>query len=135
MIELFEEAGQQMSMLPRTVQNWMLWLNIIFFSGLLFVLQHAEPRWAIAAHVACFPVGFTAYHFTRNLDLMGLSHILFWTPLLFYLPKVALQNSDFHLISPYGIWMSLLCLTIVISLVFDVRAAIVFFTSSGLRER
>lgn len=131
MMELFREAGQQMSMLPRPVQNWMLWLNIVFFSGLLFVFRRAEPRWAVAAHVACFPVGFMIYYFTRDLDLMGVPHILFWTPLLFYLPNAALKDSDFRLMSPYGIWMSLLCLTIAISVVFDVRATITFFIRSG----
>ena len=130
-MNLFQDAGQQMSMLSRPVQKWMLWLNIIFFSGLLFVFQHVEPCWAVAAHIACFPIGFTIYYFTRDLDLMGVSHILFWTPLLFYLPKTALQAPDFHLMSPYGIWLSLLCLTIAISVVFDVRAAIAFVTRRG----
>lgn len=120
-----------MSMLPRPVQNWMLWLNIVFFAGLLFAFRRVEPRWAVVAHVACFPVGFTIYHVTRDLGLMGFPHILFWTPLLLYLPLAAKKDPGFRIMSAYGLWMLLLCLTIVISVVFDVRAAIAYFTRNG----
>ncbi|MEO0647901.1 MAG: hypothetical protein AAFZ17_17400 [Cyanobacteria bacterium J06650_10] len=121
---MFEEARQQILSLPRTTQNWMLWMNVVFLVGLLFVFSHESARWVLAAYVVCFPVAVPFYIYTKDIAMLGVSHILLWTPLLIYLPLAAAEDSAFSLLSLYGVWMVLLMLTITISVVFDVRAVL-----------
>lgn len=116
-----------MSLLPRPVLIWMRWLNIVFLIGLMFVHSHVEARWALAAYAVCFPVGFLIYYFVRDIDITGLPHIIFWTPLLVYLPYAALQDPTFSLVSFYGVWISLLLATIAVSVVLDIKAAFAVF--------
>ena len=126
-----EKAKQQITSLPRPVQNWMLWLNIIFLAGLLFIPTHASARWAIAAYLVCFPVAVPFYIYTRDIAMSGVPHILFWTPLLIYLPVKAVENPNFNLMSLYGVWTALLLLSIAISVTFDVRAVLKYISSKA----
>jgi|GEM_PF-977013 len=119
---MLEGARQQIALLPRPTQNWMLWLNVVFLAGLLFVFSHEPVRWVLAAYLVCFPVAVPIYIYTKDIAMLGVPHILFWTPLLIYLPLEAAEDPDSSLLSLYGVWTVLLMLTITISVVFDVRA-------------
>ena len=121
---MFEEARTQILSLPRTTQNWMLWMNVVFLAGLLFVFSHESACWVLVAYVVCFPVAVPIYRYTRDVAMMGISHILFWTPLLIYLLLEATGDSTFSLLSLYGVWMVLLMLTITISVAFDAMAVV-----------
>ena len=123
-----EDARQQMSLLPRPIQYWMRWLNIVFLTGMAFVFSYAATRWKLAAYVVRFQVAIPIFYLTRDIDMLGAPHVLFWTPLLIYLPLVAAGDPNFNLLSLYGGWSVLLLLTISISVVFDVRAIIAFFS-------
>ncbi len=125
---MLEDARQQITSLPRPVQNWMLWLNVVFLTGLLFVSNHEGVRWVIAAYVVCFPVAVPFYIYTRDIAMSGVPHILFWTPLLIYLPVKAAEDPNFSLLSLYGVWTVLLLLSIAISVAFDVRAVLKHFS-------
>lgn len=122
MIELFEQAKAQILLLPDIVQIWMRWLNIVFLLSIMFIKNHTAARWALVAYIACFPVGFLIYYFTKDINLLGVPHVLFWGPLLIYIYKKEFNNSQLNLKSTYGVWVVLLSLTILISLVFDVRS-------------
>jgi membrane protease YdiL (CAAX protease family) len=124
---MLEDARLQIALLPRPIQNWMLWLNVVFLVGLLFVSSHEAVRWVIAAYVVCFPVAVPIYIYTRDISMSGVPHILFWTPLLIYLPVDAAEDTNFSLLSLYGVWTVLLLLTIAISVVYDVRAVLKYF--------
>ena len=126
MIELLEQAKEQILLLPDYVQVWMRWLNIVFLLSILFIKNHKVARWALIAYIACFPVGILIYYFTRDINLLGTPHILFWTPLLVYIIKKGLNNSQFNLNSFYGVWIVLLSLTILVSLIFDAREVYFF---------
>lgn len=126
-----EDARHQITSLPRPVQNWMLWLNIVFLAGLLFVSSHEAVRWVIAAYVVCFPVAVPFYIYTRDIAMSGVPHILFWTPLLIYLPVEASEDPNFSLLSLYGVWTVLLLLSIAISVAFDVRAVLKHVSSNA----
>ena len=128
---MFEEARQQILLLPRTTQNWMLWMNVVFLVGLLFVFSHESARWVLAAYVVCFPVAVPFYIYTRDIAMSGVPHILFWTPLLIYLPVKAAEDPNFSLLSLYGVWTALLLLSIAISVALDVRAVLKHFSSNA----
>ena len=121
MLELIEQAKEDILLLPNIVQVWMRWLNIIFLLGIVFIKNHLVARWALAAYIACFPLAVPIYYFTRDINLLGVPHLLFWAPLLIYILKKELNNSQFNLKSSYSIWVLLLSLTILISLVFDIK--------------
>lgn len=70
----------------------------------------------------CFPVAVPIYSYTKDVAMMGISHILFWTPLLICLSLEAAEDSAFRLLSLYEVWTVLLMLIITISVAFDVRA-------------
>jgi hypothetical protein len=125
---MLEDARLQIALLPRPIQNWMLWMNLVFLAGLLFVDTHEAVRWVIAAYVVSFPVAVPIYIYTRDIAMTGVPHILFWTPLLIYLSVEAAEDTNFSLLSLYGVWTVLLFFTIAISVVFDVRAVLKHFS-------
>lgn len=124
---MLEDAKQQISTLPRPVQLWMRWLNIVFLLGLFFVSRHDGARWALVAYAAAFPVGALVFHVTREIRLTGVPHILFWTPLLPCLANSAATDPYVRFGSLYALWALLLGLTIAVSVAFDIREVWSFF--------
>lgn len=55
---------------------------------------------------------------------MGFAHILLWTPLLAYLPRTAVLEPDVRPVSPHGIWMLGLCVSIAVSVMLDTTAVV-----------
>ncbi len=126
-MDMFEDAKQQIILLPHSVQLWMRWLNIVFLFGIFFAFTHVTARLSLLAYIVCFPVAVAVFYYTRNISLTGIPHIVFWTPLLIYLPYAVSNDPDFNLFSIYGIWVLLLCLTVAISVMFDVWAFFAVF--------
>ena len=118
---MIDQMAKQISALPKWVQLWMRWLNIVFLIGLFFVVEHVEARWAIAAYLDSFPVGFLAFYYVRDIRITGLPHLLFWAPLGVYLVHRTTSDPAFSWMSLFGLWIALLCATIFISVIFDVR--------------
>ena len=97
---------------------WMNWMLIVNAAALLFVIWKVEVRWAIIAmigNVVLMGWLFDQVGYTR---LLGLAHIVFWTPLAIYLwrrlPHVPM-NTRFG----YGIYLRVLLATVFVSLCFD----------------
>ncbi|NNC97017.1 MAG: hypothetical protein HKN88_02980 [Gammaproteobacteria bacterium] len=111
------------------VKIWMNWMGIVFIASLIFVWKHKTARYAFLALVLTMPLGFGVWKFTGNIHLMGITHLLVWTPLVFiiYLREFCATGTwpDTPFVqrfkSPYFIWICLLFVTICISLIFDIR--------------
>jgi hypothetical protein len=112
------------------VQMWMNWMLVIFAISLIFVWKHVGARFALAAFIASSVLGYFIFSFTNQPHLMGIAHLIFWLPLAIYLYQTVLRSDAIKVISPYGIWVALLLLTIVISLVFDVKDVIQVLTGA-----
>lgn len=100
---------------PLWVQVWVAWLGLVNFASVAF-LQRKEGRVVLAVFVAnmiCMSALFALNGFNR---LLGLSHVLWWTPLLVYLVLRLKQTSSD---SPFGKWMRILVATNALSLVLD----------------
>ncbi|MGD1935729.1 MAG: hypothetical protein ACFB0Z_14725 [Candidatus Phaeomarinobacter sp.] len=98
------------------LQGWVYWMMIINTASILFVIQRVEARWVLAAWVAnLFLMGFLydTYGYTR---ILGLSHIVLWTPLLVYLWR---RRSEIDGSSWGGRYLWVLFITNFVSLVFD----------------
>ena len=121
---MFDDAIEQMGELPHWVQLWMRWLNIVFLLGLFFVANHAEAQWSLVAYLLAFPIGFLAFYFVRDIRMTGLPHILLWAPLLIYLIGASMSDPTFEMISLFGLWVSLLVATIIVSVLLDIKGLI-----------
>lgn len=126
---LFADAMQQMNALPRPVQLWMRWLNIVFLPVFFFLGSHEDAALVLAVFILQFPVGALIFYYTRDIRMTGVPHILFWTPLTVYLLVFTKSPAVLSLPAPYAIWVLLLGLTMVISVFFDLKGllSILFF--------
>ena len=70
--------------------HWKLWMNVLMifnFGAILFALKDVRARWVVMAMIGnglFMSVLYSQFGYTR---ILGLSHIVFWTPLLVYLWK------------------------------------------------
>ena len=70
--------------------HWKLWMNVLMifnFGAILFALKDVRARWVVMAMIGnglFMSVLYSQFGYTR---ILGLSHIVFWTPLLAYLWK------------------------------------------------
>ncbi len=100
--------------------TWLLiWLGIMGLTVLLaipFAIKDWRARWAIIAmigNVVVMSALFEKFGFTR---ILGLAHIIFWTPLLAYLWKNRKAHADRIWTNR---WARLAMVVILISLLFD----------------
>ena len=62
------------------------------------------------------------FEMTQNMWLLGIPHLIFWTPLAAYLLSAnVVRRTNFSAKSAYGTWIILILITVIISLLFDVR--------------
>jgi len=103
---------------------WMDWMMIIFLSSLIFVYRHLSARFIFASLILSMPIAIWIFETTKSPHLIGIAHIVVWLPLAIYLVKAEVVEKIEKIKSPYGIYITLLLSTIVISLFFDIRDAI-----------
>ena len=70
--------------------HWKIWMNVLMifnFGAIIFALKDIRARWVVLAMIGnglFMSLLYTQFGYTR---ILGLSHIVFWTPLLVYLWK------------------------------------------------
>ncbi len=106
------------------VKMWMNWMMIIFLSSLIFVYRHNTARIIFGSLIFTMPIAIWLFNTTKSPHLIGVAHIIVWLPLAIYLVKTEVINQGEKLKTPYGIYLVLLLTTIIISLYFDIRDAI-----------
>jgi hypothetical protein len=90
-----------------------VFLNVV---SVVFAVRHSEARWVLVALVVSVPLMnllFDTYGYVR---VLGLAHVLVWTPLLVFL---LLRRSRIGVKTPFGVWLHALMLTNAISLAID----------------
>ena len=112
------------------VKIWMNWMLIVFAASLLFVWKHPPARWATGAFIVSMILGALIFKATSDPWLLGIGHLIAWTPLAIYLFLKVVRAPGFRPGSVYGVWVSLLLATIIISLLFDVRDVFQVLTGS-----
>jgi hypothetical protein len=99
---------------PLWLKLWILWM-VILNSASIFFLRRAEARWTLAAWLGnLFTMNrlFEVFGYTR---ILGLSHVLWWTPLVVYLFRRRASFGE----GAFGGWARWLALTLAASLVVD----------------
>ena len=121
------------------VRLWMNWMMLIFISSLAFVAKFKAARWTFLAIIGTIVLALITWAVSKNIHLFGIPHLIIWTPLAVYLWKSTLSPTA-RLDRPaiqgvyskaHIVWVCLLFVTILISLVFDVRD--VFLVVSGVK--
>ena len=101
---------------PLWLQIWVGWMVVINIVGGLFFLKRPEAKWILLAMLGniIFMNGlFAAFEYQR---ILGLAHIVFWTPLLIYLWR---RRTHWNLSANSGKWLVVLFMTNLISLIID----------------
>ena len=100
---------------PAWLVAWVMTMMVLNTAAVFF-LSRTEARWILAAWVGNLIFMSTLFEFFGYVRLLGLSHVIFWTPLLVYL--FARRNS-WDLSSLSGKYIALLFAVNATSLVID----------------
>jgi hypothetical protein len=89
---------------------------ILINTASLIFLRRMEARWVLGAWLCNFVFMSVLYELNGYNRLLGLSHVIWWTPLLVYLFRRRARLSPDP---PFRLWIQVLFLTNAISLVVD----------------
>jgi len=116
----FADIQAQLDDLPTLFRAWFAWLGLIVLILPLAFLRHRQGRVAALYALAFIPLLLFMIHATGITFLISFLHLIVWVPLLFYLSR-ELRTARIKPISPMGIWACLAVITLIVSLVFDIR--------------
>lgn len=114
---------------PLWLQAWVFWMMLLNTAALFF-LKHREARVVLACWVGNVITMSLLYEWAGYVRLLGLSHVIWWTPLVLYLLA---RRAGF----PAGAvrsWLWVLLLTNSASLVIDYIDVARYFMGDGALE-
>jgi len=119
-LEFFRVFQEQRQDLPDWVNLWMNWMSIVFGVGLLFIFHKWGARLAIGMMLFLnVPASAFITDLTGNIDWISVVHLIFWTPVLYYLLTRDVFGPNANRKSFYGVWAMVMSATMAISLIFD----------------
>ena len=111
------------------VKIWMNWMLVIFASSFFFVWKHKTAWTIIVTLLLSLPIALYIFEKTLSVPLIGLAHVALWPFLAIFLYITEIKGNTEKLKTNYGIYILLLLATIIISLYFDIRDAILILWS------
>jgi len=108
--------NEHMMTSPTWVVVWMGIMGLLHIGAIPLAIKDWRPRWmviAMAANLVFMSALFHTYGYTR---ILGLSHVIFWTPLLAYLWKTRNKHPEREWT---GRFVKVAIAIIFISLLFD----------------
>ncbi len=101
---------------PLWLQAWVGWMVLVNFGGAVVFIKRPEAKWVLAAIISA--ALFMEYLFGQfgYQRILGLAHVVFWTPLMIYLWA---RRSQWALSSLSGKWLAVVFVTDLTSLVID----------------
>lgn len=110
--------------LPMHIKLWLGGMLLTNFCSIFFLKRHVPPRWVLGMFFLSH-LWIAALEYNGIAILGGavsLGHIIFWAPVLY----AFYRYRDGIKLSPYGIWASAVLMFYGISLIFDVRDAVIW---------
>ncbi len=107
---------QAIMMQPLWLQGWIGWMVLVNVAGGLIFIRRPEAKWvliAMAGNVLFMNWLFAEFGYQR---ILGLAHVVFWTPLLIYL---WMRRQNWGLQTTAGKWLAVLFATNLTSLAVD----------------
>ena len=111
-----QSLPEAIMMQPMWLQAWVGWLVLVNVAGAFIFVRRTEAKWvliAMAGNAVLMSWLFAQYGYQR---ILGLAHVVFWTPLLVYLWR---RRREWDLQSLGGKWLSVLFATNLTSLIID----------------
>ena len=102
---------------------WCAWLGLVNMAAVWF-LRHKPARWVLAAFVSSLVFMWTLAEINGYNPLLGISHVIFWTPLLVYLYR---RRASLDRATWVGRWLLALFVSDGVSLVFDYVEVVRYF--------
>lgn len=102
--------------MPLYWKAWVYWMMLLNTASVVFCWKHVEARFVLGAWI---PNGIFMTLLAEQVDytrILGLSHVIFWTPLVIYL---LMRRTKFDWATGYGLWLYILILTNSASLAID----------------
>ena len=115
---------------PMWLQAWVFWMMIVNTASILFV-KHMAARVTLGCWLGNIVFMSILLEYTGYTRLLGLSHVVFWTPLIAYLIWTWANIKDNGL---YTRWVQVLIATNTISLVIDYIDVIRWAIGDGALE-
>ncbi len=106
---------------------WCAWLGVVNMAAVLF-LRHKPARWVLAALICNLVFMSTLAEINGYNGLLGISHVIFWTPLLVYLYRL---RATVERASWVTHWFVALFVSNAVSLVMDSVEVVRYFTGDG----
>ena len=119
MVEIYEAFQADIARGPQWVAWWVNFMGLVFLPSLFFFPFRREARWAfLTMFVLTIPAMLALYAQVGMVRLLGIVHIVLWTPLLIALLRT---RSSWRTRETWaGKWIVLLCAVMLVSLAFDI---------------
>lgn len=117
-MEIFSQFYAEMTAnSPAWVLIWVNAMVVVLAVAIPFSFSYKEARWILLGAVLGMIGTIVAYSLFGFTRLLGLGHILFWTPTLIYI--ITVRGWKTYHKTLFSRWMILAALVIGISLAFD----------------
>ncbi len=117
MLELMQNIQAEIRAGPTWVYIWLNVLSLALILSIPFAFVRKEARWVLLSMLFVFPAMLYLYSQVGYVRLLGIVHVIFWTPLLIYLWQRRKGWRVRETLS--GKWILIVFILIAISLVFD----------------
>lgn len=108
---------QDLSAGPAWIFTWVNFIGIVFMLAIPFSFSRVEARWALLAMLLALPSMMALHAVVGMVRLLGIVHVVFWTPLAVYLWR---RRGSWRVKDTLaGKWLVVLFATILVSLAFD----------------
>ncbi|MEO1241099.1 MAG: hypothetical protein AAFX54_04260 [Pseudomonadota bacterium] len=101
---------------PLWLQAWVGWMVLVNFVGGLVFIRRAEAKWVLGAIISAGLLMELLYSQFGYQRILGLAHVVFWTPLLVYLWG---RCSAWNISRLSGKWLAVVFVTNLTSLIID----------------
>lgn len=102
---------------PAWVEFWVNFMGVVFVLAIPFAFSRVEARWALVVMAISLPAMMGLYSAVGFVRLLGIVHVVLWTPFAFYLWR---RRDNWRVRETLaGKWIVLLFATVLVSLAFD----------------
>lgn len=115
-VESASSLNEAILMQPLWLQLWVGWLVLINIGGGLVFIRRPEAKWVLLAmigNVILMNWLFAQFGYQR---ILGIAHVIFWTPLIVYLWA---RRQQWQVGTLGGKWLAVLFATNTVSLLID----------------
>lgn len=116
-MEQFAAFQADIATAPLWVRYWLTFMGLVLMLAFPFAFVRVEARWAVLIVALTVPAMVALHSAIGYVRLLGIVHVVLWTPFVIYLWRRRGQWRVKETI--FGKWIVLLFATMIVSLAFD----------------